>query len=83
MKLRPYVLFLLFTTALLFTSAAAPAMQQRTQEVKVYICNSKESVAYHNNKSCKGLQKCTHEVLSATQQQAEETYNRRPCKMCY
>ncbi len=70
----PRLLFLLFTTAVLFTSAAAPVKQPRTQATTVYICNSKESVAYHNNKSCKGLQKCTHEVLSVTQQQAEETY---------
>lgn len=84
MKLSPLILLLLMTTGVLFTSAAHPQKQLRTQEaVYVYICNSEGSVAYHSSKECKGLQKCSHTILTVTLEEAVNNYNRRECKICY
>jgi hypothetical protein len=67
MKSRILILLLLITTGVLFTSAARPQKQLRTQEaVYVYICNSEGSVAYHSSNDCKGLNKCTQGSQSNT-----------------
>ena len=66
----------------LFTSAR-PAQKLRALVVYVYICNSEGSVAYHSTTDCKGLNKCTHEVLTVTLDDAVDKYKRRACKLCY
>jgi hypothetical protein len=76
------ILFLVLSSAVL-QIAASPVRNATVAAQNVYICNSKESVAYHSTKSCKGLNKCTHEVLTVTLQDAQDRYNRRACKMCY
>jgi hypothetical protein len=53
-----------------------------TGGTKVYICDSPNAVAYHSDKYCRGLQKCTHQVLEVTLKEAENK-NLRPCKICY
>jgi hypothetical protein len=49
---------------------------------KVFICDSPSSVAYHSTKYCRGLQKCTHEVLEVYETEAQNK-DLRPCKICY
>lgn len=55
----------------------------RPQTEKVYICNSSTAVAYHDDRSCRGLNKCTHGILEVTKKEAIDKYGRRACKICY
>jgi hypothetical protein len=77
MKLRSLILLLVVSAGVLLTSAARPKKQREKEAVYVYICNSEGSVAYHSSKECKGLQKCSHTILTVTQEEAVNTYNRR------
>lgn len=49
----------------------------------VYICDSETSIAYHQKKSCSGLNRCTHEIITVTKTKAIDTYRKRACKICY
>ncbi|MDP2386164.1 MAG: hypothetical protein Q8M29_07320 [Bacteroidota bacterium] len=49
----------------------------------VYVCDSKTSVAYHATKDCKGLNRCTHEIIHISKTDAVSVYNKRACKICY
>jgi hypothetical protein len=57
--------------------------QETKKEATVYICDSKSSYAYHSGKSCSGIKKCKHDVLSVSKSEAVNTYGRRACKICY
>lgn len=50
---------------------------------KVYVCDSKASVAYHSDRDCRGLNKCKHEIIFVAKQDAINTYSKRACKICY
>jgi hypothetical protein len=51
------------------------------QETNVYICVSKNAVAYHVNQNCRGLNKCTHEIKNVTVDKAK-SMGYRACKIC-
>lgn len=59
------------------------AITPLTKVNNVYICDSKNATVYHSTKTCKGLQKCSHQILEVTIESATKTYNRRACKICY
>lgn len=72
------------TTLRLFVATVAIAMASfTTPPEKVYVCDSKTSVAYHASKDCRGLNKCTHEIIYITKKDAMENYGKRACKICY
>ena len=48
----------------------------------VYICTGPQSKRYHKTKNCKGLDRCSKEVIKVTKAFAEEK-GRTPCKGCY
>ena len=50
---------------------------------KVYVCDSDTSVAYHQSKECRGLNRCTHTIIYITKKEAINTYGKRACKICY
>lgn len=77
------VLFWLAAAGLFSSSALRHPAFVRAQTVSVYICDSKDAVAYHKYKTCRGLQKCTHQVLTVTESEAIDRYGRRACKICY
>ena len=52
------------------------------KETYVYICNSNTAYAYHSTKSCRGLNRCSHDILKVSLSEAVNTYRRRPCKIC-
>ncbi len=52
-------------------------------ETKVYVCLSGTAYAYHDNKSCRGLRQCTHEIVEVTIKYAVDSLRRRPCGYCY
>jgi hypothetical protein len=49
----------------------------------VYICDSSTSIAYHSDKNCKGLNRCTHTIVSVSEDDAVKKYKKRRCKICY
>lgn len=45
-------------TVTLAAALGAAAISLKQSDRKVYICNTKNAVAYHLKKECQGLQKC-------------------------
>jgi hypothetical protein len=83
--------FLLFAILVVSLSsfAGAKAAHHRNfhpaafkKETYVYICNSSGAYAYHSSKTCRGLNRCTHEILKVTLSDAVNVYKRKPCKIC-
>jgi hypothetical protein len=68
---------------------AAAAQSQHTSltaarvDPTVYICDSNTAKAYHASEDCRGLNRCTHEVVKVTKKEAEEQYGRVKCQVCY
>ena len=48
----------------------------------VYICVSTTGHKYHNDRECRGLAKCTHEIRKVSKVQAIKM-GYTPCKICY
>ncbi|HWJ25513.1 MAG TPA: hypothetical protein VNS32_03165 [Flavisolibacter sp.] len=72
-------LFLTFILPLVFAFAGGPTLKAD----KVYVCDSRTSEAYHINKNCRGLNRCTHTIIEVTEKQAIDSYHKRKCKICY
>lgn len=43
-----------------------------TNEPKVFICDSENSVAYHLKKDCRGIKPCKEDILEVTVAEAEK-----------
>ncbi len=48
------------------------SMLSNQEPPKVYICNSENAVAYHYDKTCRGIKQCAHDVLEVTKEEALE-----------
>lgn len=48
---------------------------------KVYICTGQYSHAYHIDRYCKGLQRCSRSIEKISIEKAEELH-RHPCRFC-
>ncbi len=57
----------------------APAQKKETI---VYVCDSKTSYAYHTSSSCRGLNRCTHQIIKMNESDAKKQ-KRTPCKVCH
>lgn len=67
----------------LFFLLAVPADKLTTaQETYVYICTGPQSKRYHKTNSCRGLNKCSGDVLKVTITKAK-SMNRTACGWCY
>ena len=75
---------ILFTAALLFGQAffAQPVQERTEQDTTVYICTGSSSKRYHKTDKCKGLVKCSKEVVKVEKSYAESK-GKTPCMMCY
>lgn len=60
---------------------AFPLLGMETANETVYICTGPKAVVYHKTKNCKGLSKCSDDVVSVSLEKISKT--RRPCKICY
>lgn len=49
---------------------------------EVYVCTGKYAKKYHNDYECKGLQKCSAEIITLTVEEAEKRGYTK-CKICY
>lgn len=75
---------ILFTTALLFCQAffAQPAQERNEQDTYVYMCTGPSSKRYHKTDKCKGISRCSKEILEVKKSYAD-SIGRKACKMCY
>ena len=75
---------LFITTALLFAQAffAQPVLESTSADTYVYMCTGPSSKRYHKTDKCKGLVKCSKEVVKVEKSYAESK-GKTPCKMCY
>jgi len=78
---------LVFFSLIVVTTAFSPRLERiphpDVQKVTyVYICNSSTAYVYHSSKDCRGLNRCTHEIVRVTLGDAVNKYNRRACKIC-
>lgn len=48
---------------------------------RVYVCTGSTAKRYHSIVDCKGLSKCSGEIIELTVAEAED-YEKTPCKMC-
>lgn len=69
-----------------FASAFVAADSGRSAEPSdsdiVYICTGSSSTRYHATSTCRGLSRCSGNIVKVTRKQAEDTYKRTPCKIC-
>ena len=84
------IIFLLATVLIAFSGFGAAHADGRSavhprvlkKETYVYVCNSSGAYAYHSSKTCRGLNRCTHEILKVTLEDAVKIYKKKPCKIC-
>ena len=48
----------------------------------VFICVSGRAYAYHSTLECRGLQRCTHQIMKTSLYEAVNKYGYRACKIC-
>ena len=46
---------------------------------EVYICLSEGATKYHYQKDCRGLNRCEHEIISVSLDEAKNKYERTLC----
>lgn len=63
-------------------SSTTEASLQKENNTSVYIYTGKSAYSYHNNRSCRGLNKCNAEIKSVSLEYAK-SIGRSPCKICY
>ena len=52
------------------------------QQPGVYICESKSAYAYHPDRGCSGLNRCTHNIIVISIKEAKQR-GYRACQKCY
>lgn len=50
---------------------------------KVFICTGGHAYAYHNNRRCKGLNRCKAEIRYVSLAKAKATGRKKRCGYCY
>jgi hypothetical protein len=83
------ITILLFAFLLIATGiGAAPNLEKaeykksHNKSQSVFICDSKTSYAYHSTADCRGLNRCTHQIVKVSEDEAKQN-GRRPCKLCW
>ena len=78
-------LLLLFFSLFLMSATTDNTMNSNTETTataEVYTCLSKNAVAYHKHKNCRGLNRCSHEIRKVKESTAKNSGYRK-CKICY
>ncbi len=72
---------LLLLLCLNFTSMGNETISEATKSKSdyVYICTGPKATAYHRTPDCKGLNKCSGNVVKVSRSKAK---HRSPCKIC-
>lgn len=78
------IISLIAITTMALSSSCNPKAKQTKHKImnnRVYVCTGSTAKRYHSVADCKGLSKCSGEVIELTVAEAE-TYEKTPCKMC-
>lgn len=70
---------------LLFLALTVPLLGaiKKTPEL-VYVCQSKNAVAYHKSCTyCIGIKNCSHKIVALSKDDAINNLHLRACKICY
>ena len=67
-----------FTAAALF---AVALLLPACNSDEVYICTGPHSHAYHTDRHCEGLDRCSRTIETVTLEEAEDM-GRHPCRFC-
>ena len=76
--------FIAISIAAFSIFAANPSkvnVNERTSSTTVYICTGPKAKVYHKYKDCKGLNRCSGDIVAISLEKAKKT--RRACKICY
>lgn len=76
------VIKLLLTFSLLTFGAQSIATESHKGGNGVYICLSPKAYRYHKNRSCRGLNKCSYNIILVPVSTAENR-GYTPCNICY
>lgn len=71
---------LLTTVTVFLTSFQGELRPQNSGQNQVYICKSNSAKRYHLEKSCRGLNACSHDIILVSLAAAKGTYQRTLCK---
>lgn len=74
----------LFLLALVSLTSCGSRHKQEKHEAdpdSMYVCSSARAKRYHSVSDCKGLQRCSGEILEMTIEEAEDE-DKSPCRMC-
>jgi hypothetical protein len=91
LKLRFKSQFFMFFLAIIMVSAFSAfkidkasihVTKIRERSFSVYVCDSKNSIAYHSSFDCTGLNRCVHDIIKISESQAKQIGLRR-CKLCW
>lgn len=52
-----------------------------TEEGVVYVCISNSARRYHVDHNCRGLRRCSREIIATTVEEAQDN-GRTPCRIC-
>ncbi len=80
--MRKAILILSMLLNLSIANAAPIRYHIKVAVDSVYICVSPTGHKYHNDRDCRGLAKCTHEIRKVSKAQAIKM-GYTPCKICY
>lgn len=83
-KINYIVSFIFASCALLFTMSIGgngEEDEKTDKEITVYICTGPNSEVFHKYSDCKGLSRCSGDVIPVSL--ADVIKYRRPCKICY
>lgn len=81
-------LLLLLLPFVFFISFIQPGTAKETYNLKsadvtyVYICDSQTAYAYHSTKVCRGLNRCTHQIIKVIKNHAINKYYWKKSKEC-
>ena len=83
MKTRLTSLILLFALCCPAITSGEPTDKKKKQETAtVYICTGPKSKRCHAHRNCRGLKKCSAEIVSISLDKAQNS-GYTPCKICY
>ena len=72
---------LLIFVPVLGTSGNQDAKDTNSEPI-VYICTGSKAYTYHKTNRCRGLNRCSGNVVAVSLSKAQQM-DRRPCKLCY
>lgn len=72
----------LLIAVLLLAGSPSIITQEKETATYVWICTGKSAYSYHNNRGCRGLNRCRASIKKVTIEKAR-SMKRTPCDICY